>query len=303
MSVRTPVAMMVFNRPELAARVLAAVRAARPSRLLVVADGPRPDRPGEGELCARTRAAVLDAVDWPCEVETALSDVNLGCKRRISSGVDWVFRRVEEAIVLEDDCVPGPDFFGFCDEILERYRHDDRVMALTGCNFQFGRRRGDASYYFSHFIHVWGWATWRRAWAHYDVAMREWPAVRRGRWLRDAVGGRAAAAGWRWRFDLTHAGRVDTWDYQWLYQVMRRGGLVATPNVNLVTNVGAGPGGTHAGQEGPQFDQPAGALEHPLTHPAEVRRDVAADAFVQRSFTPGLRGLLGIAGRTLLGVR
>ena len=143
--------------------MLDAVRPARPARLLVVADGPRADRPGEAEACARTRA-VLDRVDWPCEVETEFSPVNLGCRRRISSGIDWVFRRVEEAVILEDDCVPGDGFFRYCDAMLERHRGDERVMAVTGCNFQFGRRRGDASYYYSHFIHVWGWATWRRAW-------------------------------------------------------------------------------------------------------------------------------------------
>jgi hypothetical protein len=227
--------------------------------------------------------------------------VNLGCKRRISSGIDWVFRRVEEAVILEDDCVPGEGFFRYCEAMLERYRGDERVMAVTGCNFQFGRRRGDASYYFSHFIHVWGWATWRRAWAHYDVEMREWPSVRGGSWLREAAGSRAAAAGWKDLFDRTHAGRVDTWDYQWLFQVFRRGGLVATPNVNLVTNVGAGPGGTHAGQSGPYFDQPTGVLEDPIVHPAEVRRDVDADAVIQATVTPSLRGLLGIAARRFLG--
>ena len=300
MSVRTPVAMMIFNRPDLAARVLDAVRPARPARLLVVADGPRADRPGEAEACARTRA-VLDRIDWPCEVETEFSPFNLGCRRRISSGIDWVFRRAEEAVILEDDCVPGDGFFRYCDEMLERHRGDERVMAVTGCNFQFGRRRGDASYYFSHFIHVWGWATWRRAWAHYDVEMLEWPSVRGGAWLREAAGSRAAAAGWRDVFDRTHAGQVDTWDYQWLFQVFRRGGLVATPNVNLVTNVGSGPGGTHAGQSGPYFDQPTGVLEDPIVHPAEVRRDVDADAVIQATVTPNLRGLLGIAARRILG--
>lgn len=300
MSVRTPVAMFVFNRPDFTDRVFERVRAARPSRLLVVADGPRADRPGEAEACARARE-VVSRVDWRCEVETDLSAVNLGCGRRLSSGLDWVFGRVEEAIILEDDCIPGPDFFRFCDEVLERHRGDERVMAVTGCNFQFGRRRGDASYYFSRFVHVWGWATWRRAWRHYDVAMKDWPDHRDGRWLRDTFGGWAEAVSWRHELERTYRAQIDTWDYQWQFAILRRGGVVATPNVNLVTNVGNAPGGTHGGQHGPYFNQPTAALDHPLVHPAEVRRDAEADEFVQRSFTFSARGLLSVMARRLLG--
>ena len=299
MKVGAPVAMMVFNRPDLTARLFEVVRASRPSHLLVIADGPRPDRPGEADACAQVRS-ILDRVDWPCEVEREFSETNLGCKRRISSGIDWVFQRVEEAIFLEDDCIPGPGFFPYCDELLERYRDDERVMAITGCNFQFGRARGAASYYFSGFMHVWGWASWRRAWKHYDVGMAEWPRLRGGRWLREVFGSRAAAAGWQFRFDLTHAGELDTWDYQWLFTILRREGLVVTPNVNLVTNIGAGPGGTHAGQGGPHFGQPAASLAFPLTHPNEVRRDRDADEFLERSFTPSIRGLTWNALQRLL---
>lgn len=301
MTIRTPVAMLVFNRPDLTVRVLEAVRSARPSRLLVVADGPRPDRAGEAEACAKVRA-IVDQVDWPCEVEREFSAPNLGCKRRVSSGLDWVFDRADEAIILEDDCIPGPSFFSFCDEILECYRDDDRVMGVTGCNLQFGRRRGAASYYFSRYMHVWGWASWRRAWRHYDIQMAEWPSLREARWLREVFGGWVAAEAWRHLFDLAHAGRVDTWDYQWFFAILRRGGLVVTPNVNLVSNVGTGRGATHTVRDGPQFSQPVESLDPPLVHPREVRRHVEADEFVQRSFTPSWRGRLSLALRQLLRV-
>ncbi len=301
MTTRAPVAMMVFNRPDLTTRLFEVVRAARPSRLLVVADGPRPGRPGEAEACARVRAAV-DRVDWPCEVEREFSEVNLGCRRRISSGLDWVFRQAEEAIILEDDCIPDPAFFRFCDEVLERHRGDERIMAVTGCNYLFGRPRGTASYYFSHHMLVWGWASWRRAWRHYDVAMTDWPAFRRGPWLRDVLGSRAAAAGLRYRLDLTHAGRIDTWDYQWSFAILRREGLVATPSVNLVRNVGAGPDATHPTEEGLLHNQTVGQFAFPIVHPDEIRRDVEADALVQRLFTPSPRTLLSMAARRILGM-
>ena len=137
---KTPVAFLIFNRPETTARVLEEIARARPPKLLVVADGPRADRPGEADLCRAARA-VLSRVDWPCEVLTNFSETNLGCRRRVSSGLDWVFEEVEEAIVLEDDCLPHPSFFPFCEELLERYRADERVMAVSGDNFQQGRRR------------------------------------------------------------------------------------------------------------------------------------------------------------------
>ncbi|MGC1799486.1 MAG: hypothetical protein WA701_03795, partial [Solirubrobacterales bacterium] len=184
---RTPVAMLIFNRPETTARVFERVREARPPKLLVVADGPRADRPGEAGRCREARA-VVEAVDWPCELMTDYSEVNLGCGKRISSGLDWVFDSVEEAIVLEDDCLPHPSFFRFCEELLKRYRAEERVVHVSGDNFQSAGRAGGAvgrllrlagrswspSYYFSRYAHVWGWASWRRAWSDYDFEMTAW---------------------------------------------------------------------------------------------------------------------------------
>lgn len=158
----TAIVFLIFNRPEETARTFAAIKAARPSTLLVVADGPRLDRAGEQELCARTRT-VIDGVDWPCEVLRNFADANIGCGRRVSSGLDWAFSQVDEAVILEDDCLPDPSFFPYCDELLERYRTDERIMMVSGNNFQNGASRTWDSYYFSRLPHCWGWATWRRA--------------------------------------------------------------------------------------------------------------------------------------------
>ncbi|OUC08639.1 hemolytic protein HlpA-like protein, partial [Litorilinea aerophila] len=164
---QTPVIFLIFNRPDTTAQVFAEIAKARPRRLLVVADGPRPHRPDDVEKCSATRA-VIERVDWPCEVSCDFAEENLGGRRRISSGLTWAFSQVEAAIVLEDDCLPHPTFFPFCEELLNRYCHDERIMAITGDNFQFGRSRTKYSYYFSRYFHSWGWATWRRAWQHYD---------------------------------------------------------------------------------------------------------------------------------------
>lgn len=292
--------MLVFNRPDTTARVLQAIRAARPARLLVVADGPRPSRPEDARRCAEVRA-LFDAIDWPCEVEREFAAENLGCRRRVASGLDWVFARVPEAIVLEDDCLPDPSFFPFCEELLARYRDEPRVAAVTGNNFQGGRVRGDASYYFSRWPHIWGWASWRRAWRHYDVAVGDWPARARTRWLAEQLGDPRAARHWARVFDAAHAGAVDTWDYQWTYAVWAQRGLVATPNVNLVTNIGFGAGATHT--TGPAtLAIPSRPIPFPLVHPASVAADDAADRHVQRElFTPTLRARVGAIVYRLLG--
>ncbi len=182
MPLTTPVALVVFNRPDVTRLVVEAVRQAKPPILLVVADGPR--RPDEVARCDEVRAIVLDAVDWECDVRTNFADANLGCRRRVSSGLDWVFDEVPEAIVLEDDCLPVPSFFTYCDALLDRYRDDERVMHIGGMQLS-PTGRCSASYRFSRFTHVWGWATWRRAWQHYDVAMGGWPEFAEARGLLD----------------------------------------------------------------------------------------------------------------------
>ncbi len=158
--IRTPVALIIFNRPDTTERVFAEIAKARPPKLFIIADGPREDRPGEAERCASARA-IVDRVDWNCEVQKNYSDVNLGCGARPATGISWVFDQVEEAIILEDDCIAHPTFFRFCDELLEKYRDDERIMHIAGNNFQFGNQRTSFSYFFSHHNICWGWASWR----------------------------------------------------------------------------------------------------------------------------------------------
>lgn len=283
---RSPVALFLFNRPESTRRVFDAIARARPERLLVVADGPRVDRPGEPALCSAARA-VVDAIDWPCRLQTNFSAVNLGCKQRIASGLDWVFSQADRAIILEDDCLPAPDFFAFCDELLERYRNDARVHMLRGSNF-LGRRRGTDSYYFSQFYNIWGWASWARAWAHYDVDMRRWPELRDSGWLEQRLVHPAMVRLVRHFFDETHAGRVDTWDYQWLLAGWLLDAVAAVPAMNLISNIGHGAGATHTANQHSHLAALArGRLERPLRHPRRVAASASADELEWNSVYPG----------------
>lgn len=273
---RSPVALFLFNRPDTTRRVFEAIARARPERLLVVADGPRADRVGEHALCREARA-VVERVDWPCQVQTLFSTTNLGCKRRIASGLDWVFSQTDRAILLEDDCLPATDFFAFCDALLERYRDDARVHMIRGSNF-LQRRPGADSYYFSQFFNIWGWASWSRAWSHYDLEMRRWPELRDSGWLERILPHPRMAPLVRRFFDETHAGRVDTWDYQWMMSGWLAGALAAVPAVNLVSNLGHGVGATHTGNQGSHLAHlPLGTLAPPFTHPASVAASAGAD--------------------------
>ena len=277
----TPVAFILFNRPDTTARVFEEIARAKPPKLLVVADGPREERRGEAEKCAAARA-VIDRVDWDCEVLTNFSERNLGCKRRVSSGLDWVFSLVEEAIVLEDDCLPHPSFFRFCEELLEKYRYDERISQISGDNFQFGRKRTEDSYYFSRMNHIWGWASWRRAWKAYDVDLSLWSEVRDGAWLEDLLVDPREVKRWLEIFQRVADGEIDTWDYQWLFASWITSRLTVLPNVNLVSNIGFGSDATHTAGASSLANLEVEKIAFPLRHPKMVLRDAKADSFTSR---------------------
>jgi hypothetical protein len=281
--IQTPVAFIIFKRPQETQKVFAEIRKVKPPKLLVVADGPRADRPGEDQECAQARA-IIDRVDWDCEVLKNYADVNLGCRRRVSSGINWVFDTVEEAIIIEDDCLPHPTFFRFAEELLDRYRDDRRIMSISGQNVQFGRKRTDYSYYFSRYNHCWSWASWRRAWQHYDLDMKLWPEIRDGNFLADVLGDSHAVKVWTKTFQLCYEGKIDTWDFQWAFASFIQNGMNILANVNLASNIGHGTGATHTGDaSSPYNNMPAEALTFPMKHPPFAIRDTQADNFTQNT--------------------
>ncbi len=286
--IKTPVAFLIFKRPEITEKVFAEIAKVKPPKLLVVADGPRAEVPGEADKCAATRS-IIEKVDWKCEVLKNYFNVNLGCKQRVASGLDWVFDTVEEAIILEDDCVPHPVFFRFCEELLEKYRNDERIMVISGNNFQFGQKRTPYpySYYFSRYNHVWGWASWRRAWKYYDVTMKLWPEICQGGWLEDLLIKKEIVSYWTKIFEEVYQGKIDTWDYQWTFACWIQKGLSILPNVNLVSNIGFGEGATHTLGGSPFANLPIGKMDFPLKHPPFIIRDVQTDAITHyRNFSP-----------------
>jgi len=264
---RTPVAFLIFNRPDTTEKVFAEIAKAKPQKLLVVADGPRSDHPEDAKKCAASRA-IIERVDWDCEVLTNYSDVNLGCKRRVSSGLDWVFENVEEAIILEDDCLPSNSFFWYCQELLKHYRNDKRVMHLCGSNFQFGRQYGEGSYYFSKYAEMWGWATWRRAWKFYDVNMKTFPEFLIQNQINSIFESENLQRYWLGTMERTYNCTINTWDYQWIYAIWIQNGLCIIPNVNLISNIGFGNDSTHSWNENDKVIKMTNKeilnIEHPI---------------------------------------
>jgi hypothetical protein len=272
-----PVLFLVFRRPELTARVFEAIRGARPARLFVAADGPRPGWPDDAERCARARRAAT-AVDWPCDLRTLFRERNLGCGVAVSEAIRWFFGQVEEGLVLEDDTLPDASFFPYCAELLEHYRHDTRVMHIAGYN-PLEHGCGDGSYYFSPLMHCWGWATWRRVAAQYDFRMADFPRFKEQGLIRAVFRTRLQQRHFLRIFETYHRGAINNWDQQWLYMIVSRHGLCINPAVNLVRNIGFGVDSTFAANPWSYHGRRAAgsltAIRHPsfvLAHPAVTER-------------------------------
>jgi hypothetical protein len=274
---------LAFNRPDTTAQVFAAIKQVRPERLFFAVDGARADRTGEAEQVLAVQQ-VQHVVDWPCEVRTLFRERNLGCKIAVSEAITWFFDSVESGIVLEDDCVARPSFFEFAAQLLERYRDDERIWMISGDNFQLGRQRTQYSYYASRFTHIWGWASWRRAWCLYDHAMSQWPTLRESGWLEKYLGDKDAARYWTQIFDATHGERNSSWAYRWTYSAWVNDALTLIPAVNLVSNIGFGEQATHTlNRKNPFAALPTGEIPFPLRHPPVLEVNTAADAFTQRT--------------------
>ena len=274
---QTPILFCNFNRPQLTEQVLERIRIARPKTLLLASDGPRGSHPEDLAKVESTRR-ILGNIDWPCTVHTRFSERNLGCKKAMSSAISWAFELSEELIILEDDCLPDPSFFSFCDLLLKRYRDHEEVMMVSGNNFQ-KNQRGDASYYFSRWTHIWGWATWKRAWQHFDVEVSSWPEVKRSALLRRRFSDSSEYAHWSRTLDLQHAGQIDTWDFPWAYSVWRHGGMSVLPQRNLVTNIGFGSEATHTTDPESKLAGIPACNIGDIIHPKTVEINHAADHF------------------------
>jgi hypothetical protein len=283
----TPVLFVIFNRPETTRVVFEAIRKAKPPRLYIAADGPRPSVPEDVARCRETRK-VAEQVDWECEVFTKFSEVNLNCGHGPSSAFTWFFEHEEQGIILEDDCLPAQSFFWYCEELLNRYKDDNRVMHIGGNNFLNGWQKDkDYSYYFSRSGHIWGWATWRRAWKLFDYKISLYEKLRSRNFFRNYFLNPLERFYRLRKFDKTTdpTRRVDWWDYQWDFARYVQSGLAIVPDKNLVKNIGFGGLATHT-QNGNSKSarMEACEMELPLRHPPFMIRDIDSDKKYFKNF-------------------
>jgi hypothetical protein len=239
---QTPILFLIYNRPDTTKQVFESIRKMKPKKLYVAADGPKEIKTSEVDLCQQTRLIVSN-IDWDCEVKTHYHKNNLGCKKAVCSAIDWFFENEEQGIILEDDCLPNDSFYSFCEELLNFYKYDERIFYISGNNFQDGILRGDGSYYFSRYNHIWGWATWRRVWKTYDVNLKELDNALKQQAFENTLSKKELKF-WLACFNQILEGKKNTWDYQTMLNQWLHNGLTVIPNQNLVTNIGFG-GGTN----------------------------------------------------------
>ena len=284
MKFQVPVLFLVFNRPDTTEKVFQRIREMKPAKLFIAADGLRPGKAGDKEKCEEVRDLILKGIDWRCEVKTLFRNSNLGCGHAVSGAINWFFENVEEGIIIEDDTLPDLSFFNFCRELLEKYRHDKKVKMISGNNFQNGNWRGDGSYYFSAYSHIWGWATWRRAWKEYDFALSKQNDATLLKALDHYFSDNNIKGHWMEVFHRVKTGMIDTWDLQLLFCIWDKRGVNIIPNINLVTNIGFGNSATHtANRKDKLAGIPYSAIEK-TTHPKDISINKEADAFTFYEF-------------------
>jgi hypothetical protein len=277
---KTPVLILIFNRPDLTSKLLSVLNKIKPTSVYVCGDGARTSVRTDVENVERTRSLISE-IDWDCEVNTLYRENNLGCKESVSTGIDWFFDNVNEGIILEDDCIPDISFFKYCEEMLSKYRDDQRIMHISGLNFLTKKQTindpEEDSYHFSKYPAVWGWATWKRAWGLYDSDISDWQNVRRNKDYYSMCFNRNEALVRKQQFDSVFSGEIDTWDYQWVYCVGMNHGLSITPNINLISNIGFDSNATHTFTPDNRSFLPSYEMIFPLKHPDNIVADYLCD--------------------------
>lgn len=277
----TPILFLIFNRPDTTQLVFDVIRQVKPKQLFVAADGPRSNIKNEKYLCQRTKE-IIQQVDWNCKVKTLFREENLGCGNAVSSAVTWFFENVEEGIILEDDCLPNESFFIFCEQILNKYRCEEKIMHVSGNNFLFDKVKIKDDYYFSHIPHIWGWATWRRAWQTYNFEITDWPELKREKMLSKIFSRPIFSLGWSRIFDQIYRHKIDTWDFQWTYTIFKNNGYCINPKTNLVSNIGFSESATHTNKKN-KFSNVLRQSLNIKNYPDNIEYNNKSDAYILKN--------------------
>ena len=283
----TPILFLIFNRLDTSLRVFAEIKKQQPKYLYIAADGARTHIEGEKQKCEEVKQQILGMIDWECELKTLFREENLGCGRAVSDAISWFFDKVEEGIILEDDCLPHSDFFKFTAELLDKHRNNPEISIISGSKVDRKKHNKD-SYYYSAYTHIWGWATWRRTWQLYtydlDINNRDKLIER----LNTLFKSNSHREFWMQIFDNMVEHKTDTWDYQLALQMILNGKLSIIPNTNLISNIGFGVDATHTADSNSRVAHISTNSIYPLQHPTEIKRLRKADDYFYSRIVKGL---------------
>ncbi|KKP68378.1 MAG: hypothetical protein UR66_C0006G0079 [Candidatus Moranbacteria bacterium GW2011_GWE1_35_17] len=271
---KKPVLFLTFNRLDTTQRVFEEIKKAKPPRLYLASDGAREDKEGEKEIVQKTRDFILNNINWDCEVETLFRDKNLGCGRAVSEAITWFFENEKDGIILEDDCLPHPSFFNFCEELLDYYKDNKKVWHISGDQFMPNYSNG-ASYYFAKIMHCWGWAGWADRWKEYQFDLKKYDKTNVNRFSDD----KNVREYWKAVLERVKGGEVNTWDYQWTFKIIEKNGLCINPSKNLVSNIGII--GTHYSDASidPNLNMPIFEIDK-IIHPEKIEVDIGAVDYI-----------------------
>ncbi|MBD2753317.1 nucleotide-diphospho-sugar transferase [Spirosoma validum] len=278
-SFNIPILFIVFNRPDTTSEVLNEIRKIKPQFLYIASDGPRNQNLDEIKRCEAVREIIKNGITWECEVIRLYQTKNLGCGKAVSTAITWFFQHVEQGIILEDDCVPNTSFFSFCKEMLEKYKYNENIYSITGQNIQFGRNYNNDSYFYSKYLYIWGWATWRRAWEKYDFDMQDWPEFKEKK-LDVVLNYKVDQIEyWKKNLDAFYKNEVDSWDYQFLFTIWKNSALTIVPNKNLISNIGFREDATHTVTSNHRLSNlPTFELSN-ISHPKNIVINTKADDY------------------------
>lgn len=282
----TSILFLIFNRPDVTKKVFEEIRKQKPKCLYVAGDGPRANKAGESELCEQARQIATN-VDWDCEVKTLFRETNLGCQQAVYKAITWFFENVEEGIIVEDDCLPSESFWTYCEILLEKYRNNDKVMHISG-ETQIAEDLTENSYYFSNIPHIWGWASWKRAWQQYDVDMKDFPDFLKKKKIKTVFENRYHQRDWLNILNQIYNKKIDTWDYIWCYTLFNNAGLSIIPKKNMVSNIGFGENSTHTSEISDLANKSLSEIDLNLKHPSNlvVNKELQHRVLVERYNMP-----------------
>tara|TARA_B100001093_G_scaffold367805_1_gene352713 strand:- start:14999 stop:15958 length:960 start_codon:yes stop_codon:yes gene_type:complete len=279
---KVPILIIGFNRPDYIKKQITVLRQIKPRSLYITIDAPRRNNEEDAKKVDEVKSLIDQECDWDVKLFKNYAISNLGCGPGPVSGIDWFFEHVEEGIILEDDCIADLSFFTYCEELLEKYRSDSRVMTISGSCYPLSVKSNEYSYSFSSFIHIWGWATWRRAWKHFDIEIKEFPGTNGQKAIRNTLQSSRAIHEWQKRFlSVFGKGKAHIWDYQWMFASWLKGGITIHPKVNMIDNIGFGEDSTHTKDRSKSHAMTSGSITFPLSHPEEVKVDSEVDFMIQ----------------------